>query len=360
MIHRTKIALLLLALTLPGALARAAEQPQPQKNSYAEGLFFSAGSSYLGVRIQDVTADRLAALKLREERGAEVTMVDQDAPAGKAGLKEHDVILDYNGQRVESEQQLRRMINETPPGRTASLGISRDGAPMTIQVQVGDRAKIAADNTHQRTHEEMEMMLPHLPEMQNFSFNLQAPPALVLGVGVESLGRQLAEFFGVKSGEGLLVRSVEKGSAGEKAGLKAGDVITRAENEQTSDLSELRRVLRAHQGGKVTLGIVRDKHEQNITVELPARKAKDHSALEFTLPDQKTLEEIQERLRRLQPEIDKTIHEQMRNLQPQLKKAKATMQNLQPQMDEALGKAKAAIEKARKDMEKYWQQRTMI
>src|SRR6266852_7015848 len=97
-------------------------------------------TSYLGVDITDVSADRLSALKLKEERGVEVTMVDQDAPAGKAGLKEHDVILEYNGQRVESEQQIRRMINETPPGRTASLGISRDGAPMTIKVQVGDRA----------------------------------------------------------------------------------------------------------------------------------------------------------------------------------------------------------------------------
>src|SRR5712692_2735962 len=102
-------------------------------------------TSYLGVDITDVSADRLSALKLKEERGVEVTMVDQDAPAGKAGLKEHDVILEFNGSAVESEEQLRRLIRETPPGRTVTLGVSRDGSPMKISVKLADRGKIAAE-----------------------------------------------------------------------------------------------------------------------------------------------------------------------------------------------------------------------
>ena len=60
----------------------------------------------------------------------EVTLVDQDAPAGKAGIKEHDVILTVNGSGVESVEQLRRMIHEIPPGRVVTLGISRDGQSM--------------------------------------------------------------------------------------------------------------------------------------------------------------------------------------------------------------------------------------
>ena len=91
----------------------------------------SGTSAYLGVDIADVTAERLSALKLKEEKGVEVTMVDQDAPAGKAGLKEHDVILTMNGTAIESGAQLRRMIHETPPGRVVTLGVSRDGQPMT-------------------------------------------------------------------------------------------------------------------------------------------------------------------------------------------------------------------------------------
>jgi serine protease Do len=96
------------------------------------------------VDIADVSPERLGELKLKEEHGAEITMVDQDAPAGKAGLHEHDVIVSVNGTAVESAAQLRRMIKETPPGRVVSLGISRDGQPLTIKVQLADRHKSMA------------------------------------------------------------------------------------------------------------------------------------------------------------------------------------------------------------------------
>src|ERR1700690_1432865 len=93
------------------------------------------GSSYLGVDTRDITNDRLGALKLKEERGVEVTMVDQDAPAGEAGIKEHDVILSMNGTAIESGAQLRRMIHETHPGRVVTLGLSRDGVAMNVKVE---------------------------------------------------------------------------------------------------------------------------------------------------------------------------------------------------------------------------------
>src|SRR6202034_2637230 len=99
----------------------------------------SGTSSYVGVDISDVTSERLSALKLKEEKGVEVTMVDQDAPAGKAGIKEHDVILTMNGTSIESGAQLRRMIHEMPPGRVVTFGLSRDGQPMTVKVQLGDK-----------------------------------------------------------------------------------------------------------------------------------------------------------------------------------------------------------------------------
>src|SRR6202795_4273507 len=98
----------------------------------------SSSESYLGVDTRDITPDRLATLQLKEEKGVEVTMVDQDAPAGKAGLKEHDVILSVNGASVESGAQLRRMIRETPAGRVVTLGVSRDGQPLTLKVQLAD------------------------------------------------------------------------------------------------------------------------------------------------------------------------------------------------------------------------------
>src|SRR5205807_3683074 len=184
-------------LAIPAMAGEQGLQPDSLSRQTPGGYFYAAaGRSYLGVDIRDVTTDRVTALKLKEERGVEVTMVDQDAPAGKAGLKEHDVILEYNGARVESDEQLRRMIRETPPGRKVTLGISRDGTPMTINVELGDRGKLT---------QHYKVMIPPVPpmhvEVPDFNIDMVTPtytPAL--GVQLDNLGRQLGEFFGVKDG----------------------------------------------------------------------------------------------------------------------------------------------------------------
>src|SRR5437868_10245178 len=124
---RNSILILLTMLAL-GAVTYATHEPVSEAFGYSSEDF--GGGSYLGVDTRDITADRLSDLKLKEEHGVEVTLVDQDAPAGKAGIKEHDVILNLNGNQVESVEQLRRMIHEIPPGRPVTLGISRDGTPM--------------------------------------------------------------------------------------------------------------------------------------------------------------------------------------------------------------------------------------
>jgi predicted metalloprotease with PDZ domain len=274
---QTLLTALLLAGTGLPAVSAAEMQPEPAK--HVSGYFYSAGRSYLGVDIQDVTADRLSALKLKEERGVEITMVDQDAPAGKAGLREHDVILEFNGTAVESEEQLRRLIRETPPGRTVTLGISRDGSPMKINVQLADHSKVVAQSFPRVVE------IPEIPRVQVFPRNGIDIPIIqtyssTLGVQTENLTRQLGEFFGVKDGEGVLIRSVEKGSAAEKAGLKAGDVIVRADNEKLTDRTDLTHALRNHRsGGPLNLVVVRDKHEQNFTVTLPDRRSRDSSSL---------------------------------------------------------------------------------
>jgi predicted metalloprotease with PDZ domain len=269
-----------IALVMIGGLALAAIAAEPQPDALSHqvpGYFFAAGHSYLGVDIRDVTTDRLAALKLKEERGVEITMVDADAPAGKAGLKEHDVILEFNGTAVESEEQIRRLIREVPPGRTVTLGISRDGAPMKISVQLADHSTVAAQ-ARPRVFVPRVQVLPPRNGM-DLPFQIQTYSS-VLGVQTESLTRQLGDYFGVQNGEGVLVRSVEKGSAAEKAGLKAGDVIIKADNEKLTDRSDLSHILRSHRtGGKMTLVVMRDKHEQTFTVTLPDRGSRDSSFL---------------------------------------------------------------------------------
>src|SRR5215471_7949354 len=141
---------LLAAIVLMPLIAAASSFDQtlsydPRSESYGySSEDFPGGGSYLGVNTQDITPDRVSALKLKDESGVEITTVDQDSPAGKAGLKEHDVILTVNGNKVESVEQLRRMIREIPAGRTAKLGISRNGQPMHFDVQLADRGKFMA------------------------------------------------------------------------------------------------------------------------------------------------------------------------------------------------------------------------
>jgi len=232
----------------------------------------SGTTSYLGVDIADVTSERLSTLKLKEEKGVEVTMVDQDAPAGKAGIKEHDVILTMNGTSVESAAQLRRMIHETPAGRVVTLGLSRDGQPVTVKVQLADRHKEFSLIT---PNPNIHVQIPeiHVPEIDIPSFNMVVVTSSARsGLTVENITPQLGEFFGVKDGNGVLVRSVEKGSRAEQAGLRAGDVIVKVNDEPVHDTSDFTHAVRSRKSGSISVGVIRDRKVQNLNLTLPERK----------------------------------------------------------------------------------------
>jgi serine protease Do len=322
--------LAVLALLLPCTPAVAEQMwtaPGAEGFGYGED---SGTGAYLGVDINDVTSDRLSALKLKEEHGVEITMVDQDSPAGKAGLKEHDVILSLNGTTVESGAQLRRMIHETPPGRVVTLNISRDGQPMSIQAQLADRRKtMSAKNWPAMPAVPAVPAVPAMPSMPEFEF----PGVVVVhssarsGVMVENLTPQLGEFFGVKGGGGVLVRSVEKGSRAEKAGLKAGDVIVKVSGEKVSDVGDFSRALRNHKGDSAAIGVVRDKREQTLNLPLPERKQSE-------LEQEETFEF---------PEINAEVEMKLADVETKLAKVR-------PQVEAAMAKAQVQLEKTQKDL----------
>jgi serine protease Do len=238
------------------------------------------GGSYLGVDTRDVTPDRVSALHLKEERGVEVTMVDQDAPAGKAGLKEHDVILTINSQSVESVEQLRRMIHEIPAGRSIDIGISRDGQLSTLKAELVERNKTFG------SEREFNWTMPSvsipampainipkisIPEMDFQTVVVMRSPVRS-GLMVENLTPQLGDFFGAKNGVGVLVRSVEKGSRAEAAGFHAGDVILKVNGSGVNDCSDFTRLLKGHTENKASVTVLRDRKELNITITLPEAK----------------------------------------------------------------------------------------
>jgi C-terminal processing protease CtpA/Prc len=275
----------------------------------------SGTSSYLGVDIAEITTARMSALKLKEEKGVEVTMVDQDAPAGKAGIKEHDVILTMNGTTIESGVQLRRMIHETPPGRMVTLGLSREGQPLSLQVQLADKHKEMASWSKPG---DLHMNMPpiHVPDIDIPSINMVVVTSSARsGLMVENITQQLGEFFGVKDGNGVLIRSVEKGSRAEKAGFRAGDIIVKINNHAVHDTSDFSHAVKSRDGNSISVGVVRDKKEQTLNLSLPDKKESSilHDEESFNIEPLMQAEaaldmsEMQDKLAELRPQMELAI-----------------------------------------------------
>jgi membrane-associated protease RseP (regulator of RpoE activity) len=160
------------------------------------------------------------------------------------------------------------------------------------------------------------------------------------GVMVENLTPQLGEFFGAKNGNGVLVRSVEKGSRAEKAGLRAGDVITRVGDQPVHDTSDFTHALRAHSAGSVAVSLIRDKKEQTITITLPERRDSGEMIEE----------ESQEAPELAETELELSeAKDEVADLQPQLELASEEAHKASAEMREAFcSKRKEMKEQAEK------------
>jgi serine protease Do len=244
-------------------------------------LIGEEGASWLGVELHEVTGDAVKELKLPAEHGVVLGTIVPDSPAAKAGLKEKDVVTEINGQRVEGAAQFRRMIHEIPAGRTAQLTVWRDGRSQMVSVTLGKaeerRQSFKVIRPAPGAPGTFTFHMPEIPEIPpmewNGTFLLGGQPRL--GVDAEDLSGQLGTYFGAPDGEGILVREVYTGSAAEKAGLKAGDVITSVNGERVRTVGDLRAKLAAKREANdkeqtVKLGVLRNKSEVSLTVELPA------------------------------------------------------------------------------------------
>jgi serine protease Do len=277
----------LLCVVLGGAAAagRAQEAPEARAAGNRRIYVHTLGGSYLGVGVAEVNAERAKALNLKEVHGVEVTHVDENSPAAKAGLQKGDVVLEYNGQRVEGTEQFVRMVHETPVDRQVHLQVWRNGAPQTLTATIGrrsgDRYAIREGGDEGDFSVEIPPMppmpsmpelaplpvMPEMPRLPEFGRWVNSGRSTMLGVESEGLSGQLAQFFGVK--EGVLVRSVLSNSAAEKAGMRAGDVIVKVDGEPVSTPREISGVLRAARSKHTfPVTIMRDKKELTLTVTL--------------------------------------------------------------------------------------------
>jgi serine protease Do len=281
------------------ALARASQASERARRQYEKALqkveilpdmesddnvavLVGEGPSWLGVETNEVTSDVVKELKLPAERGVVIHDVTPDSPAAKAGLKENDVIIEVNGQRVEGAAQFRRMIHEIPAGRTVSLSVWRDSRSQSISVTLGQ-----AEEQHREwmsaapgafAFRMPEVQIPEMPPMDLGGDNITifSGGHARLGIDAEEIGGQLGSFFGAPDGEGILVRSVNAGSPAEKAGMKAGDVITTVGGERVRTVGDLREKLGKAEDKPVQIGVLRNKNQMTLSVELPKRTPRTH------------------------------------------------------------------------------------
>ena len=269
------------------------QSPQANSGSLRAGrsdlMVLDGRGAQLGVMVSDL--DVKAATT-----GVKIDEVNEDSPAAKAGIKAGDIVVDYDGERVRSARQFTRLVQETPDGRSVAIGLMRDGKKQTVNAtpEAGrmtwnfgpemDRALREAERGMRDFHFEVprefqfddrdrtpgeprrfEYRVPE--EFRGFAFPL--PPRGRLGVSVQSITPELAEYFGAKNG-GALVSSVTKESAAAKAGIKAGDVIVSVNGRAVKDADDLINKIE-DVDGEATIVVIRDKKEMTLraTIEKP-------------------------------------------------------------------------------------------
>jgi C-terminal processing protease CtpA/Prc len=325
-------ALLMLA-GAPGnvvALSQPVIVPQlPQLSLKFSTLEFSAmqksGGGYLGVYLGDISEERAKQLKLAEVRGAVVGKVEESSPAAKAGLQENDVILAFNDRQVQNRAQFHQLLFESAPGSKVTLGVSRNGEPHNISVELGQRrsgilderqrlfrdadAMLAAAEERRKEAEELRKKgdeqgaLRLLEEEREFRQQSDEQRAYIekqlregkiqqnsaswlpnisvnanryyLGVSAAPLTEQLAKYFNVT--RGVLVSEVRAGGAAERAGIKAGDCIVAVNDEMVTSTADLNRLVDRLGKDDTTgekssveffLTIVRARNEQKVKVKI--------------------------------------------------------------------------------------------
>ena len=274
------------------------EAPEAPEAPFGFATTFFAEGNFLGVRTEEVTRENMTRYGLSgEPRGVGVREVVKGSPAESAGLRAGDVILRFDGEAVTSVRKLTRLIQEAAPEHAARLTVLRGGSEQELSAtlkrrepnanarfgellnvypgipgDLGDRLKNS--ETWKRNEERMRKQLEDMS--RKYPGLLALGGGRRIGVTTSALGKQLADYFGVA--HGVLVSSVEEGSPAEKAGLRAGDVITEADGQQVGDAGDLMRALGAKDDGEVTLTVVRDKQRRTVTVT-PERRQLPPGAL---------------------------------------------------------------------------------
>lgn len=234
-----------------GALAKEKNQTKTQ----AETPGTESGNGYIGVYMQDLTAEVRKGLDLEVASGVLVSGVEDDAPAALAGVEEGDVIVKFNGKAVATPDELREAVSAVAPGAKARVDLVRDGKEKTLTVTVSERPE-----RHSMRWESDDDFPMHFGR----EFAMLGGPRL--GVEAHELEDDgLASYFGARKGEGVLVLSVDEESVAGKAGVKPGDIISRVGEEDIADVQDVRTALKDYdEGDQFKITVLRHGKAQSL------------------------------------------------------------------------------------------------
>ena len=277
MMTRNKLALVIALIFSVGvvaggiAYAQEALAPPALDDSQEPGTtpgaftFFVDGGAFLGVHAEEITKENMGRYGVREARGVGVIRVVKGSAAEKAGLKQNDVILRFDGEPVTNVRKLNRLVSEASADQTVRLTISRGGAEQEVSVTLSKRSEVEGLFGSTIRDEIRRGMEKDFPQINSGDFVFSFGANRRIGVSTQTLTKQLADYFGVKDG-GLLITSVNEVSPAAKAGLKAGDVITAVDGEKVASSGDIVRAINKKQDGDITLTVISNHSTRKVTL----------------------------------------------------------------------------------------------
>lgn len=272
------------------------------------------GVGWLGVKLQDLDGPVAKALELPAGEGALISGVESKSPAAEGGLQEGDVVVRFEGKSIKNSRDLTKLVQRADPGQEVAIVVRRAGKEKQVTVKLGERERIKEPRWVVPDKDSPAAPMPrgdddHALQVLRFGDEARA----YLGVELDDLGEQLGAYFGVEDGKGALVREVVADSPAEKAGLRAGDVITAMDGMQTDDAGDVRKTLRnADAGDRVKITVMRDRRSQEIEATLGEPPASDRLRLGKA---ERLLDNMRLRGRALEPRARDHIEVLRRNLQ---------------------------------------------
>jgi membrane-associated protease RseP (regulator of RpoE activity) len=282
---------LALSLLLSGS-AVSAPGDDPAQEAVVTTTHSTQG--WLGVSVQDMSAKQAKKMKVKTEEGAVVTEVHKKSPAEKAGIHEDDIIVEFNGKKIEDVEDLQKAVRKAEPGKEATVVVLRQDQRKPL------KAVIAKP--------------PRNPMAYAFSgigpsiarhFSVFSTSSGIYGLSLYELNPQLGEYFGAPNGRGVLITEVEKESEGETAGFKAGDVIIHLGRETVEDLRDINEGLEGFkEGEKATVDILRKGEKKSLSLTVQENESLGWIPEgNFVAPHAPRVPDMKIQLRKIQPEL---------------------------------------------------------